>query len=82
MNTFQQLTVLLGWTAVINIGFLFLAFFVITVMKEPVVSIHKKISGLSEEALSLTYFQYLANYKILIFVFNLAPYAALKIMGY
>jgi hypothetical protein len=36
--------------------------------------------GLSEDALSRAHFQYLAQYKVAIFVFNLAPYLALRIV--
>jgi hypothetical protein len=36
--------------------------------------------GLDDTDLSRAYFQYLAQYKILIFVFNLMPYLALRIM--
>jgi hypothetical protein len=35
---------------------------------------------LAEADLSRAYFQYLAQYKILIFVFNLMPYLALRII--
>lgn len=36
--------------------------------------------GLSQDDLSRAYFQYLAQYKIAIFVLNIAPYLALKAM--
>jgi hypothetical protein len=36
--------------------------------------------GLEDADLSRAYFQYLAQYKILVFVFNLMPYLALRIM--
>ena len=42
--------------------------------------IHRKMFGLSEEVLSKEYFRYLANYKIAIFIFNLVPYLALRIV--
>jgi Family of unknown function (DUF6868) len=37
--------------------------------------------GLSEADLSRAYFQYLAQYKIAIFVLNLVPYVALEFMA-
>jgi hypothetical protein len=46
----------------------------------PIKRLHAKMFGLSEEDLSRAYFQYLAQYKIAIFVFNLAPYLALRIV--
>jgi len=42
--------------------------------------IHGKMSGLDETDLSRAYFQYLAQYKIVFFVFNLVPYIALRII--
>ena len=41
---------------------------------------HGKMFGLSEADLSRQYFQYVANYKIAIVVFNLVPYIALVLM--
>ncbi len=42
----------------------------------------KDMCGMEEADLSKAYFQYLAQYKIATLVFNVAPYIALKIMGY
>ena len=81
MITLQQLTELLGWASVVNIGFLLLVFITLTAMKGMYITVHKKMFGMSEDDLSRAYFQYMAQYKIVVFVFNLAPYVALKIMG-
>ena len=50
-------------------------------MRGMIVNIHGKLFGLGEAELSRQYFQYLAQYKIAIFVLNLTPYIALKIMA-
>ena len=50
-------------------------------MREPIAKLHGRLFDLPPSELSLTYFNFLANYKILIFVFNLMPYLALRIMG-
>ena len=50
-------------------------------MKNTIMPIHQKMLGMSETDLSKAYFQYMAQYKILIIVFNLAPYLALRVMG-
>lgn len=81
MITLSQLTELLGWASIINIGILFLAVLLLTTMKKTYTAIHKKMFDMDESDLMRAYFQFLAQYKILIFVFNLAPYIALKIMG-
>ena len=81
MFTLSQITELLGWASIINIAFLSVAFFALTVMKKTITSIHSKMFGLSKSQLHLIYFQYMANYKTLTVVFFIAPYLALKFMG-
>ena len=43
--------------------------------------VHARMFGLDEARVRLAYFQFFANYKIAIIVFNLAPYIALRIMS-
>ena len=81
MMTLSQLTELLGWASVINIGFLLITTILLIVMKSAVTSIHSKIFDVSENNLSLIYFKYLANYKTLSLIFFIVPYISLKIMG-
>lgn len=81
MLTISQLTELLGWAAVINIGILVFATIALSTMKNTVVSIHSTMFGLTEVQLNAAYFRYLANLKLLTTVFILAPYLSLKIMG-
>ena len=77
MNT---LTVFLGWCSVINIGVLLFTTILLVVMKGPISRIHSKIFGVSQPDLASVYIQYLSNYKIVIFIFNIVPYVALKVM--
>ena len=77
----SELTEFLGWTLVVNFGVLILAFLMLTLMRNTIAALHSKMFGLSEEDLSRAYLQYMAQYKIAIFVFNLAPYIALKLMA-
>ena len=79
--TITELTEFLGWILVINIAVLLVASFMLTAMRGMIVQIHRKMLGLSEDDLLRAYTQYLAQYKIAVFVFNLAPYLALKLMG-
>jgi hypothetical protein len=81
MNTLSQLTELLGWVSVLNIGFLLFATILLVTMKPVIAKMHSKIFGPSEDELSLIYFKYLANYKMLCFIFIVAPYVSLKLMG-
>ena len=82
MITLSQLTELLGWASVLNIGFLLFTTILLVSMKSIVVSLHSKMFDIPENELSLAYFTYLANYKILSLIFTVCPYIALKIMGY
>ena len=78
--TAETLTIFLGWCTVINISVLLLSTILLITLKEPILKIHSRLFGLDEETLSLTYFQYLGNYKVAIYILNLVPYIALKIM--
>lgn len=82
MITLSQLTELLGWASVLNLGFLTLSTVLLIALKPMVSSIHSKMFGIPESELLLIYFKYLANYKILTFVFIVAPYIALKLMDH
>ncbi len=81
MESLDSLTRFLGWCSVINLGILIFASLAVTLMRGQLLSIHGKMFGLGEADLSRAYFQYLAQYKIAIFVFNLVPYIALKIVA-
>lgn len=82
MITLSQLTELLGWASILNIGFLTISTILLIAMKSMVASIHSKMFDIPENQLTLIYFKYLAHYKILSFVLIISPYFALKIMGY
>lgn len=77
----ETLTTLFGWVCVINIGLLTLTTLAILSLRQTISRIHSKMFGLAPKDLSSMYFNYLANFKVLILVFNIAPYIALKIVG-
>ncbi|MCW9014644.1 MAG: hypothetical protein OQL06_12745 [Gammaproteobacteria bacterium] len=81
MVTISQLTELLGWASVINVGYLFLATIILMFMRGTVSSIHIKMFNMDEKELNSKYFDFLSIYKIVTLVFMVAPYIALKIMG-
>jgi len=81
MITLSQLTELLGWASVLNIGFLLFATMLLISMKTIVTSIHSKLFAIPEHELSLIYFKYMANYKMLSLIFIVCPYLSLKLMG-
>ena len=69
MVTLGQLTELLGWALLLNLGFLTIAALLLMVMGATVSAMHARMFGLSAADLPLVYFKYLAHYKTLIFVF-------------
>lgn len=79
--TIETLTELLGWATVVNLVIISLSTLGVIVMRRSITEIHSKLFGLDEKDLGRAYFQYLAQYKIAIIVFNIAPYIALKIMA-
>ena len=81
MNSLETFTLFLGWCTAINIGLLMVAAIFVGPMRGPISQIHAKMFELNEVDLSRAYFQYLAQYKIAIFVLNLVPYIALKIIA-
>lgn len=81
MNNMQQLIDFFGWMSVINIGFLLLFSLILMVIKDTISVIHAKMFSVSAEEFKIIYIKYLANYKLLIFVFNLVPYLSLKIIA-
>ena len=78
--TIETFTELLGRTSVINLAILSLSTLTVIAMRGTIATIHSTLFGLDAKDLGRAYFQYLAQYKIAIFVFNIAPYIALKVM--
>lgn len=81
MMSIENLTAFLGWCTLINFGLLIIAAVAIVLMRGSISGIHASMFKLEQNDLSSAYFQYLANYKILIIVFNLVPYLALRIIS-
>ena len=81
MITLSQITELLGWASIINIGFLLLATICLICMKESITTIHSQLFNISKEELPAIYFNYLASYKAMSLIFCVVPYISLKLMG-
>ena len=69
-----------GWCTVINIGILLIATIFIAFARGTISTIHSRLFKLSDTDLSHAYFQFLGQYKLAIYVFNLVPYITLRIM--
>ncbi len=81
MNDLETLTAFLGWCTVINFGLLVLAALGLMSMRSWIAPMHSRMFKVSEKNLSRYYFEYMANYKLLVIVLNLVPYIALKIIA-
>jgi len=81
MNSVETLREFLGWCSVINIGVLLLSSIMVVLMRGWIVKLHARMTGIDEEELPVLYFKILGNYKMLIVLFNVVPYIALRIMS-
>lgn len=79
--TLDQWSEVLGWCLVINYGVLLISTVYLVVFREVGLSLHARMFGLPEARIMEISFQYLAAYKVLLLVFNLAPWLALQIIG-
>lgn len=70
----------LGWSAAINIAVLCFSTIALIVAKNPITVLQARLFGITPEQCRLAAYRYLANYKILVLAFNLAPYLALRIV--
>lgn len=78
--TLDTLTTLFGWMTVIHIGLLMISTLMLTLFRQTILHIHSKVTGLEAGTLMPAYLYFLAFYKVLIVVFNLVPYLALKLV--
>lgn len=77
----DQLTTFLGWCTVLNFGLLIIIAACLSLLSGFVKGVHSSMYSVPEDQLDAIYFNYMANYKLLIFIFNLVPWFALKIMA-
>ena len=76
----EQLTAFLGWCTLINIGLLLFSTLMIVLIKDFAIRVHSKMFDLDPQTLPAMYFDYLVRFKVLVIVFNLVPYLALRII--
>ena len=71
----------LAWCVVINIGLLLWWWLFLTLAHDFVYRIHEKWFKLSEERFDAIHYSGMLFFKICIFLFNIVPYLALRIVG-
>lgn len=76
----ESLTAFLGWCTLVNFSLLVLATVILVLFKDLAAGIHSKLLGLDRDELQSEYFRYLANYKLMVVVFNLVPWLVLRFL--
>ena len=79
--TIEIIRDILGWCSVINIGLLIWWLLVITLAHDWIYQFHGKWFKLSVERFDTIHYAGMAFFKICIFLFNIVPYIALRIVG-
>ena len=75
----DALTTFFAWFTALNVGFLGLAALGLTMMGDWASDLHARWYGLDKADVRKLYFQWLAAYKLLVLVFALTPYLALRL---
>ena len=79
--TINTLREMLLWCFIINLGLLLWWFLFVTLAHDWVYRFHGKWFKLSIESFDAIHYGGMGVFKICIFVFNLVPYIALRIVG-
>lgn len=77
----EALTTFFGWCTVINFSLMAVGVVKLLLIRDWATGIHAKMFGLDAAPVRAAYFQWFANYKVAILVFNLGPYLALSAMS-
>ena len=81
MKSMRTLTTFLGWCTVINISLLIFAGFGWFALKDHASGLGAEMFGVSEADIKTTFLLVLLQYRTGIFLFNLVPWIALKVMA-
>ncbi|RLE18290.1 MAG: hypothetical protein DRJ50_13190 [Actinobacteria bacterium] len=79
--TLEVIRNMLGWCTLINFGILLLWFVMMVPARGVVHGIHGKMFRLAPEQMDEIHYRLMAQFKMLVIVFCLVPYLALRIVG-
>ena len=68
------------WCMLVNFGIYTFTAIMILVFHDTILKVQRKMFRLDEETVSKSVYMYLANYKLLITVFNVVPWIAILII--
>lgn len=77
----SEIASFLACCTAINIAFLAASSLLLSAAGPRVARFHARLFGIPTKEVRSQYFQYLAQYKLLILVFNLVPYLALSLIA-
>ena len=80
MNSIKTLATFFGWCTIINFGFLLFGALAWMLVNQSASQLAASMMGVSEEQIKVAFFNGVTVYRAGIFLFNLVPYIALKIM--
>jgi len=79
--TLLEIRTALGWCCIINMGLILWWFFAIVVLHDWVYRVHSKWFKLSVAKFDEIHYAGIAFFKMGVFLFNVVPYFALRIIG-
>ncbi len=75
-----QLVALFQWMALINIGILLFSTVLLIALRDFVAQTHASLFGIKPEQVTFAAYLWLGTYKILLIVFCVVPYLALRLI--
>ncbi len=78
--TIEAVRDILLWCSVINMGLLMFSFLMLSATRQWVYKIHTKWLPMTEQQFNAIIYSILGAYKISVFIFNIVPYIAIRIV--
>lgn len=79
--TTEQMVEIFKYMTLLNILILVLSVGMVVLLRNTICRLHGALFGLKEEMVGVVLYGFLGVYKLLILVFNLVPYIALRWLG-
>ncbi len=79
--TLETLTTFIGWCLVVNLAFYIVTAAALITFKGLVGTVSSRFFGVDHQTAMTESFAFLGRHKLLVIVFFLAPYVALKLMA-
>lgn len=78
MQNIQALRAFFKKCSFINVGIFIISFVVLVLFNGPIIALHSQLLNIDPADLPILYVQHLGFYKLLILIFNVVPYFALR----